>query len=170
MRKPLHAAPPRLQRMMLQLQKYEINARHIRGKDIPISDRLSRHFLSNTHATFGTWLTCARCKTAIVCYRQTPKTVCVLVMKTTHRCRLWKVRYLRVGLKKGQTASPIAWNIGTTAMNYLLIMVLSLGGQMLIVPRRFRAEILLQVSGPYPGFLNWGPKGVGSGGGHPLLT
>ena len=48
MSKPLHAAPPRLQRMLLQLQTCDINVQHIRGKDIPISDRLSRHFLSST--------------------------------------------------------------------------------------------------------------------------
>ena len=40
LRKPLSAAPPRLQRMMLRLQKYEINVLHKRGKNIPVADTL----------------------------------------------------------------------------------------------------------------------------------
>lgn len=42
LRKPLAAAPPRLQRMILQLQKYNIHIIHRPGKDIPVADTLSR--------------------------------------------------------------------------------------------------------------------------------
>ena len=42
MRKPLAAAPPRLQRMILQLQRYSINIVHKPGKQIPVADTLSR--------------------------------------------------------------------------------------------------------------------------------
>lgn len=42
MKKPLHAAPPRLQRMMLSLQKYDLDVRHVSGKKVPIGDLLSR--------------------------------------------------------------------------------------------------------------------------------
>lgn len=41
-RKPLAAAPPRLQRMILQLQRYDIEIVHRPGKEIPIADALSR--------------------------------------------------------------------------------------------------------------------------------
>ena len=43
-KKPLHAAPPRLQRMMLQLQKYRLNLIHLSGKDVPVADALSRNY------------------------------------------------------------------------------------------------------------------------------
>lgn len=42
MRKPLAAAPPRLQRMILQLQRYDISITHKPGKQIPVADTLSR--------------------------------------------------------------------------------------------------------------------------------
>ena len=40
--KALAAAPPRLQRMLLQLQKYDIKIIHVPGKKIPVADTLSR--------------------------------------------------------------------------------------------------------------------------------
>ena len=40
--KALAAAPPRLQRMLLQLQKYDIKIVHVPGKNIPVADTLSR--------------------------------------------------------------------------------------------------------------------------------
>ena len=46
MKKPLSTAPPRLQRMLLQLQKYDIKVKHVPGKSIPVSDALSRQHLS----------------------------------------------------------------------------------------------------------------------------
>ncbi|XP_026054529.1 uncharacterized protein K02A2.6-like [Carassius auratus] len=46
LRKPLAAAPPRLQRMILQLQRYDIEIVHRPGKDIPIADTLSRKSIS----------------------------------------------------------------------------------------------------------------------------
>ena len=46
MRKPLATAPQRLQRMFLQLRKYNITITHCPGKDIPVSDTLSRKFLT----------------------------------------------------------------------------------------------------------------------------
>ena len=45
MRKPLAAAPPRLQRMILQLQRYDISIEHKPGKQIPVADTLSRSHL-----------------------------------------------------------------------------------------------------------------------------
>ncbi|KAL6471840.1 hypothetical protein MHYP_G00204900 [Metynnis hypsauchen] len=42
MRKPLAVAPPRLQRMILQLQRYDIVITHKPGKQIPVADTLSR--------------------------------------------------------------------------------------------------------------------------------
>lgn len=45
MKKPMSTAPPRLQRMMLQLQKYDINVKHVPGKSIPVADTLSRKHL-----------------------------------------------------------------------------------------------------------------------------
>jgi len=45
MKKPLGVAPPRLQRMLLQLQKYDIEVVHVSGKNIPVADTLSRKFL-----------------------------------------------------------------------------------------------------------------------------
>ena len=38
--KNLSAAPPRLQRMMLCLQKYHLNVRHKPGKEIPVAETL----------------------------------------------------------------------------------------------------------------------------------
>jgi len=49
MKKPLYAAPPRLQRMLLQLQRYDLEVKHYQGKNIPVADTLSRKFLSDTY-------------------------------------------------------------------------------------------------------------------------
>lgn len=46
MKKPLYATPPRLQCMLLHLQKYRLNIVYIPGKDIPVADTLSRHYMS----------------------------------------------------------------------------------------------------------------------------
>ena len=43
--KALAAAPPRLQRMLLQLQKYDLKITHVPGKHIPVADTLSRQSL-----------------------------------------------------------------------------------------------------------------------------
>ena len=48
MRKPLSSAPPRLQRMLLQLQRYELEVKHFPGKEIPVADTLSRKSLPDT--------------------------------------------------------------------------------------------------------------------------
>lgn len=48
MKKPLAAAPARLQRMLLQLHRYDKNIVHKAGMDIPVADALSRKFLSDT--------------------------------------------------------------------------------------------------------------------------
>ena len=41
-RKPIHAAPPRLQCMLLWLQKYDYTIQYIPGQDMVLADRLSR--------------------------------------------------------------------------------------------------------------------------------
>ena len=48
-KKPLHAAPPRLQRMLIQLQKYDVELICIPGKQIPVADTLSRNFMPDTY-------------------------------------------------------------------------------------------------------------------------
>ena len=51
LRKPLSVAPPWLQRMMLHLQKYEMNVLYKPGKNIPGADTLSRLHLKDTNDT-----------------------------------------------------------------------------------------------------------------------
>ena len=46
-RKPLTAAPPRLQRMLLRLEPYDVTIRYCPGKDVPVADCLSRRPLDN---------------------------------------------------------------------------------------------------------------------------
>ncbi len=46
LRKPRFAAPKRLQRMMMQLQKYNLKAVYKRGTELYIADTLSRSYLS----------------------------------------------------------------------------------------------------------------------------
>eukprot|EP00105_Crassostrea_gigas_P044027 XP_019928175.1 PREDICTED: uncharacterized protein K02A2.6-like [Crassostrea gigas] len=47
-KKALFAAPPRLQRMLLQLQNYDLEVDYIPGKQIPVADSLSRNFVDDT--------------------------------------------------------------------------------------------------------------------------
>ena len=49
LKKPIANAPPRLQRMMLQLQKYDLHIVHVPGKEIPIADSLSRIYTVNSN-------------------------------------------------------------------------------------------------------------------------
>ena len=47
-RKPLYKAPPRLQKMMMRLLKYDIDIKYKKGKDMHLSDMLSRAFLDGS--------------------------------------------------------------------------------------------------------------------------
>ena len=49
MKKSLQSAPPRLMRMLLALQKYDIELTHLPGKAIPLADTLSRKSLPDTY-------------------------------------------------------------------------------------------------------------------------
>lgn len=51
MKKPLHAAPKRLQRMMLRLQIYDVDLKWRPGKDMHLADFLSRAPLNQTKLT-----------------------------------------------------------------------------------------------------------------------
>ncbi|CAC5394823.1 unnamed protein product [Mytilus coruscus] len=51
MKKPLHAAPKRLQRMPLRLQKYDIIMQYRPGKEMYLADTLSRAYLKETSDT-----------------------------------------------------------------------------------------------------------------------
>ncbi|MES9901692.1 MAG: RNase H-like domain-containing protein, partial [Sedimenticola sp.] len=46
--KPLHKAPPRLQRLLLKLQPYNVTLTFLPGKEMLIADTLSRAFLNET--------------------------------------------------------------------------------------------------------------------------
>ena len=48
-KKPLSSAPLRLQRILLQLQRYDLDIKHVSGRDIPLADTLSRKFLPDTY-------------------------------------------------------------------------------------------------------------------------
>ena len=50
-RKPLCKAPPKLQRMRLQVQRYELDVQHIPGRDMLLADALSRAHLDDTDAS-----------------------------------------------------------------------------------------------------------------------
>ena len=47
-KRPLHKASPRLQRMLLKLQKYDLLVSYVKGKDLHVADTLSRAQLSDT--------------------------------------------------------------------------------------------------------------------------
>ena len=51
MKKPLAAAPPRLQRMLLQLQKYSFTLVYKPGKEMVLADTLSRAFIDDPDCT-----------------------------------------------------------------------------------------------------------------------
>ena len=46
--KPLSEAPPRIQRLLIRLQKYQVEFEYIPGKELHIADTLSRAHLSTT--------------------------------------------------------------------------------------------------------------------------
>ena len=50
MKKPLCFAPPRLQRMLLQLQPFDIEVLHKKGTSIPLGDALSRNYEFTTYS------------------------------------------------------------------------------------------------------------------------
>ena len=51
MRKPLNSAPKRLQRILLQLQKYSLVVRYKKEKQMYLADALSRAYLPETHCS-----------------------------------------------------------------------------------------------------------------------
>ena len=52
-KKPLYAAPPRLQRMLLQLQRYDLDVTFKPGSQIHVADTLSRNFVQDTFPEFA---------------------------------------------------------------------------------------------------------------------
>ena len=46
--KPIHAVPKRLQRMMLRLQKYDLNIKYKKGSMMYLADTLSRAYLKSS--------------------------------------------------------------------------------------------------------------------------
>ena len=48
-KKTLSTAPPRLQRMLLQLQSYDLDVTYVPGKQIHIANNLSCNFVSDTY-------------------------------------------------------------------------------------------------------------------------
>ena len=50
-RKPLNAAPQRLQRMLLRLQKYNLELKYKKGQDMFLADTLSRAYLPEVNAS-----------------------------------------------------------------------------------------------------------------------
>lgn len=46
-KKPISSAPARLQSMLLQLQKYDLDVKHYPSKQVPVADTLSRKFLND---------------------------------------------------------------------------------------------------------------------------
>ena len=48
-KKTLSTAPPRLQRMLLELKSYDLDVAYVPGKQIPVADTLSRNFVSETY-------------------------------------------------------------------------------------------------------------------------
>ena len=53
MQKSLHKASPRLQRMLLKLQKYDLTVTYVKGKELHVADTLSRAYLA-THEAHNT--------------------------------------------------------------------------------------------------------------------
>ena len=49
MKKPLCSAPPRLQRLLLQIQHYDLEIVHVRGNNLHLGDALSRNYVSETY-------------------------------------------------------------------------------------------------------------------------
>ena len=49
--KPLVSAPKRLQKIILRLQRYDLDMRYKKGRELYIADTLSRHYPKLTEAT-----------------------------------------------------------------------------------------------------------------------
>ena len=50
MQKSLNKAPPRLQRMLLKLQKYDLTVTYVKRKELHVADTLSRAYLATHEA------------------------------------------------------------------------------------------------------------------------
>ena len=55
MKKPLHAAPFRLQKLMMQLQRYDLDVVYKRGKELYVADTLSRAYLTEEDTDEEEW-------------------------------------------------------------------------------------------------------------------
>ena len=51
-RKPIHSTPKRLQRMLLRLQRYDVELKYKRGKEMHIADALSRAYVKTSIPNF----------------------------------------------------------------------------------------------------------------------
>lgn len=56
--KPLYRAPPRLQKMMLELQKYTLHVKYKPGKELHIADALSRAYIDSDSSDDDTFDVC----------------------------------------------------------------------------------------------------------------
>ena len=53
LKKPLVKAPKRLQRMIMQLQHFDLTVKYVPGKDVSVADALSREYLGNAEPLGG---------------------------------------------------------------------------------------------------------------------
>ncbi|XP_060078694.1 uncharacterized protein LOC132558179 [Ylistrum balloti] len=152
MAKPLYVAPPQLQRMLLQLQKYDLYVQHVPGKQIPLADTLSRKFLPDTYPSMSE---------GINMHVHT-----VLDMLPVSDCKLHEIRFatsndpdmcelvevVRRGLPEKRYSCPSSvleyWNFrDQVTVNEGIVMK----SQKVVIPRSLRQEMMDKVHSGHMG-------------------
>ena len=131
MKKPLGLASPRLQRMLLQLQRYDLEVHHVPGKNIPVAGVLSGKFMptETTDQSVGDLdvqmsrftASSPPCPSQTVTWNKF-----VLLPLKTLRCMTFKLLYRKFGLNIDKTARNPFWIAGIFVMNSLSSTALSL--------------------------------------------
>ena len=108
-----------LQRIMLQLQNYDLEVQFVRGTDIPVSDFLSRHSLSSTHPQLiqGLDLHVHTIKQQLFVTDSRLESIRTAIKNDSTMQKL--IQTITSGwLELGAKCSPEILNSGTTAMSF----------------------------------------------------
>lgn len=150
-RKPLAAAPSRLQRMIWQLQKYSFTIVHIPGKNIPVADTLSRKSMPCTDHSLTEEMD-VQVHTVLSALPVSDVKLSNIRKETDRDVQMSTLkRVIKEGWPAERKRCPTAILDGIIEMSYRRWAVWSSKGEKIIIPMQLREEMLKRIHAGHMG-------------------